>query len=237
MALNATLIKTTGKARVQQDEIEIDNYPSRVAQVIDLGIHPREKWDTATNSYVVDNEKKPAQKMFVTYELTDEFCKDEKGEDDITKPRWLSERLFLFNLDVDLATSTKRYKAIDPTMAVGGDWTKLTGAPCMVMVAHKKSGKAKVGAVTPAGKRTVVGPLVNESKVFLMDAPDMEIFNSLPEWLQNEIKAALNYKGSALQVELEVAGEPAPQEAPQEAPEEFPEAPEAPKVDGEDIPW
>lgn len=234
MALNASTIKSTGKARVQQDELEIDNYPCRVVQVIDLGVQPREKWDPATNGYVVDTEKAPAQKMFVTYEFTDEFCKDAEGNPDPAKPRWLSERLYLFNLDVDLATSTKRYKAIDPTMKVGGDWTKLVGAPCMVMVAHKKSGKAKVGAVTPAGKRTVVAPLVNDPKVFLMDEPDMEVFGSLPDWLQEEVKTALNFKGSALEAKL--GGAPAPAEAPQEPEEPVMAEPEVVDLD-EDMPW
>lgn len=208
MALNANTIKSASKPRVQQDELEIGTYMCRVAQVVDMGIRPREKWDTATNSYVIDDEKAPAQAMMVTYEFTTEFVKDAAGVEQEDKPRWLSESLFLFSLEVDLATSTKRYKAIDPTMSADGDWTKLVGFPCMVTIVHKKNGKSKIGSVTPMPKGIPVAELKNEPKVFLMDEPDLEIFKSLPEWLQTKIKDSLNYKGSALQLMLD-GGEPA----------------------------
>lgn len=233
MALNASTITTTSKPRVQQEELPIGTYMTRVAQVIDMGIRPREKWDPATNGYVVDYSKAPAQAMMVTYEFTTEFVKDAEGNEDENKPRWLSENLFLFSLEVDLATSTKRYKAIDPTMAAGGDWTKLVGAPCMVTVVHKKNGKAKIGSVTPVPKGIPVAELKNDAKVFLMDEPDMEIFKSLPEWLQTKIQESLNFKGSAL--EAVIGGAPAPQEQPQEPVPQAPQEPAGEKDGG--MPW
>ena len=201
MALNAKKIQApTSKARVQQEELPVGNYMCRVAQIVDLGIRPREKWDTVTNGYVIDNEKAPCQVMMVTYEFTTEFVKDAKGVEDQEKPRWLSETLNLFSLDIDLATSTKRYKAIDPLISKDGDWTQLVGAPCMVTIVQKKNGKSKIGSVAPAIKGVPMPELKNEPKVFLMDDPDMEIFGSLPEWLQEKITTALNYQGSELAV-------------------------------------
>ncbi len=235
MALNAKKIKSQSKARVQQDEIAVGNYMCRVAQVIDLGVRPREKWDTVSNSYVIDNEKAPAQNMMVTYEFCTEFVKDAEGVDDETKPRWLSESMFLFSLDVDLATSTKRYKAIDPTLTFDGDWTKLVGEPCMVTIVHKKSGKAKIGSVAPAPKGMPFPELKNEPKVFLMDEPDMEVFGSLPEWLQEKAKEALSFKGSPLEAVLN-GGEvstPVKEEKPVEAPTE----PSVASDEGDDVPW
>ena len=35
--------------------------------------------------------------------------------------------------------------------------------------------------------------------MFVLDDPDLEVFNSLPEWLRDKIKENLNYEGSALQ--------------------------------------
>lgn len=237
MPLNAKQIKSTGKARVQQDEMAEGTYMCRVAQVIDTGVRPREKWDASTNSYVVDNDKAPCQTLMVTYEFTTEFVKDADGVDQEDKPRWLSESLNLFSLEVDLATSTKRYKAIDPTMAADGDWTKLIGAPCMVTLTHKKNGKAKISSVTPMPKGIPVTGLKNEGKVFLIDEPDMEIYGSLPEWLQGKVTESLNFKGSAL--EMALGNEGAPQEAPQEKPEEpAPQEPEISEGEGEDeMPW
>ena len=50
-----------------------------------------------------------------------------------------------------------------------------------------------------------------EAKVFVLDDPDMEVFNSLPDWLQDKIKSNLEYAGSELQEALEGADdEPAP---------------------------
>ena len=211
MALNAKKIKATTQKRVEQEELAVSNYQCRIAQVIDLGVRPRDKWDVGSNSYIVDPDKAPCQQMMVTYEFGTEFVKDEDGVEDETKPRWLSETLNLFSLDVDLATSTKRYKAIDPSESKGGDWTELVGMPCTVTIVHKKNGKAKIGSVTPAMKGVPYPELKNDPKVFLIDEPDMEVFNSLPDWLKEKIKEAINFPDSALAGEL---GE-APQE-PQE---------------------
>ena len=44
--------------------------------------------------------------------------------------------------------------------------------------------------------------LVNPPKVFVMDEPDLEIFLSLPNWLQDKIKDSLEYAGSPLEAAL-----------------------------------
>jgi hypothetical protein len=50
-----------------------------------------------------------------------------------------------------------------------------------------------------------------------LDEPDLEIFESLPEWLQDKIKGNLNYAGSALQAAL--GGAPTAQPEPEAAAE------------------
>lgn len=226
-ALNAKNIKAPSNKgpKVQQDEIAIGNYMARVAQIVDLGVRPRDKWDPSSNSYIIDTEKAPCQQMKVTYEFVTEFCKKEDGTPDEDKPRWLSEDLNLFSLDIDLATSTKRYKAIDPLLEKDGDWVQLVGMPCMVTVVHKKNGKAKIGSVTPAIKGIPVPELKNEPKVFLIDDPDMEVFGSLPEWIQDKVKTAINFKGSKLDKALNG-----------EQPVEPKVEDKMPEID-EDIPW
>lgn len=208
------------KTRVAQSELPEGNYMCRVAQVLDLGIQPREMWDATTNSFKVDTTKKPAQKIMVTYEFCTEFVKDENGVADETKPRWLSEEIFLFPLEVDLATSTKRYKAIDPQATAQGDWTELVNYPCFVQIKHKKSGKAKVGGVSPAIAGVPVPELKNDPKVFVIDEPDLEIFNSIPEWIQEKIKSCIGYASTPLAKALG-DGEPAKEEPKKEpAPQE-----------------
>ena len=54
--------------------------------------------------------------------------------------------------------------------------------------------RAKEAAKAPA--------LVNPTKVFDIDEPDMEVFNSLPEWIQEKMKNNLNFSGSPLEAAL-----------------------------------
>ena len=53
--------------------------------------------------------------------------------------------------------------------------------------------------------------LKNPAKVFDLDNPDMVVFGSLPQWLQDKIKGNLNFNGSKLQAAL--GGEKQPEKA------------------------
>ena len=202
MAIKATETKQAPANRVVQDELTSDNFPCRVAQVIDMGMHHKDEWDTETNKYVAAVDKAPVNKLMVTYEFTTEFMKDKDGVELEDKPRWLSETFPLYTTTVDLATSTKRYNALDPKGDFGGDWGKLAAAPCTVTIAHKKSGKAKIGNVSPPMKGIPVPELKNPVKVFDLSDPDLTIFQSLPQWLQDDIKKNLEFEGSLLQRRL-----------------------------------
>jgi hypothetical protein len=51
-------------------------------------------------------------------------------------------------------------------------------------------------------------PLVNDTQVFLLDDPDMELFESFFDWLKDKIKGNLEFSGSVLEARLN--GEEAP---------------------------
>jgi hypothetical protein len=166
-------------------------------------------------------EKPPHQSMMTTYEFVDEFCKDEEGNDMEDKPRWLSEDFALYNLDSDLAKSTKRYYALDPECEKDGDWAGLVGTPCIISVTQtERKGRVfnNIGGIsTMRSKQAENCPeLVNPPKVFLIDEPDLEVFKSLPQWIQDKItKDNLEFKGSALDIALNgeaKAEEPTPEE-------------------------
>lgn len=191
---------SSAKQRVAQAELEVGNYPCRVAQVIDLGVHHKDIWDDKIKKYVKDVSKPPVAHAMLTYEFVSEFMKDEEGNDVEDKPRWHSETLPIYALDSDLATSTKRMKAFDPTFdKFKGNFAALAAEPCTVTVGHRQNGKAKIGNVSPPMKGFPVPELKNPVKVFMMDTPDLEVFKSLPTWLQERIQEALNYKGSELE--------------------------------------
>lgn len=201
MALNANNVKMAGgNKRPRQEPMDAGTYPARVVQVLDLGVQEQRPYK--------GTPKPPVHEIMLTYEFLDEFCKDEDGKDDPEKPRWLSEEFPFNNLKADLAKSTKRYHAIDPTGAFGGDFTLLVGQPCMVTVVQNprvKDGETTIynniaGVASMRAKEAEkAAPLVNPTKVFLLDEPDLEVFNALPEFLQEKIKKNLNYRGSALE--------------------------------------
>lgn len=236
MSLNAAKAPKSGggsKFKPQQ-VIDPGTYPGRIVQIIDLGLQPQRPWQ--------GKEKPPAHEILLTYELVDEFMKDEEGNDMEDKPRWISETMPLRRIDSDLARSTKRYKAFDPQMEHEGDFSLLLAAPGNILVTtyvSKKDGTERnaVDAVTAMRPRDarMTPPLVNEPKLFDLEDPDLEVFLSLPEWMQEKIKGNLEYAGSRLQELLE-GGKGNPKGGEEKAPEE-PSEPDMEEEDADDVPW
>ena len=240
MALNASKVKVVNKDRVEQEPLDQGNYPARLVQILDLGIQEQRPYQ--------GEAKAPCHEIMLTYEFLDEFCKDKDGEDLEDKPRWLSETIPFRSLQADLAKSTKRYRALDPEEVHGGDFQPLLGTPCNVTVVNNESkGKVynNVGNVSTMRPKDAAkaAELVNPPKFFALDDPDMEVFLSLPQWLQDKIKGNLEFNGSALQKALQghkggdkPKGKPASQAEEEDASEEEPEAPEDDEQ-GNDVPW
>ncbi len=244
MGLNANKIPAQKKESKfpPAEALEADSYPGRVVRILDLGVQPQRPF----TKNGVTTEKPPVHQIDVTYELVTEFMKDEDGEPDLTKPRWVSESFPFYSLEAELAKSTKRYNTIDPKGLAGGDFTQLVGMPCVVTLNQykKKDGNITNGisAVTPIMKGLVVDELVNETKVFTLDEPDLDVFRSLPQWLQDKIKSNLEFKGSVFEEALSNApadGEKAKEEpkAKKEAPAKKEEPANDQQDDGEDAPW
>ncbi len=219
MGLNGNNVAGGGAKRAPQENMKPGAKPARPVQLIDLGVQPQRPY--------MGQEKKPAHMIYLTYELSHEFLKDGDGNLLEDKPRWISEDFPFYSLSNDRARSTKRYNALDPNGECGGDFDKLLARPCNVVIVNnpgkgKNAGKVfdNIADVTPAADMPgyVQPELVNKPKVFLLDEPDMEVFGSLPEWLQDRVKGNLNYQGSKLQglLEGEATTPPPQEEVPQE---------------------
>ncbi len=203
MGLNANNVKADKKNFVEQPPTKVGNHAARVVQVLDLGLQNQRPYK--------GEEKPPKHTISLTYELSHEFMVDEEGNAIENKPKWLSEEFPFNSLKAELAKSTKRYHAIDPEGQCGGDFTKMTSMPCTISLVHNP-GKGQyagrifenIGNVTaPGGFPGYVQPeLINAPKVFTLDDPDMEVFLSLPDFLQDKIKGNLEFKGSKLDVAL-----------------------------------
>lgn len=181
---------------VQQANLEPGTYPGRLVQIIDFGLQPQKPY--------MGKDKAPVNEIGLTYELVDEFMKDEKGNDIEDKPRWISETLPFYGLYADKAKSTQRYNVFDPTGEWEGDFSKAIEAPVNVTVVNNQSGDKvydNVGNISAMRPRDAANcaPLVNKAKVFDLDAPDLETFNAFPKWIQDKIKSNLEYEGSPLQ--------------------------------------
>lgn len=197
MALKAPQGNGGGKQFAPQENIKPGTYPSRVVQLIDFGLQPQRPY--------MGQEKKPAYELGITYELVDEFMKDEQGEDIEDKPRWISETLPVHPLVADKAKSTQRYNTFDPNMVHGGDFVAaMLSNPCNVTIVNNKSGdKVYDNVATTSAMRQrdadKCPELKNPAKVFDLDQPDLAVFNSFPKWIQEKIQGNLNYKGSKLE--------------------------------------
>lgn len=200
MGLNANSIPFQGTSKFPPAEpLEKGVYPARVVGVATMGTQPQPPYK--------GQEKTPVMMLRVTYELLDAFMQDEDGNDIEDKPRWLSEDFPFHNLQSELAKSTKRYYALDPDETFGGDWTQLVGMPCMVTISADKSKKPGddrvfnnvISISTMRPKEAAKAPeLVNPPFVFDFYAPDAAVWKKFPKWLQDKIKGAVDYKGSAL---------------------------------------
>ncbi len=195
MTLKANEVPRTGKT---QEPLDPGSYPARLVMVIDLGLQPQ-TYDKET--------KDPKIEIMTTYEMADEFMKDEEGNEIKDKPRWLSETFTLNSLNSDRANSTKRYLALDPELKYDGDWSELLGTPANITVINnpgkgKNKGKvfnniASVSAMR-AKDAEKLPPLVNDKRFFTLDEPDVELFLTLPQFVQDKIKGGLEFKGSVL---------------------------------------
>jgi len=228
MALNSNSLPANkgGKDFVEQPVIDVGNYPARISQIIDLGLQSQRPYK--------GQEKPPANMIMISYELVDCFMVDESGNELDDKPRWISEQIPIYNLEADKAKSTLRYRAADPENEFNGDFSKLGAAAVNVSIVHNKVGDKLYTNI--AGINTMRSKdaakctaLKKPAKVFDLDDPDMEVFGSLPEWVQEKIKGNLRFNGSKLQAALGSKPEEAPKQQEKGAP--------PPEEGTDDAPW
>jgi hypothetical protein len=195
MSLNSNTLPAGGGSNIEP--MNPGTYPARVVAVVDLGLQEQRPFQ--------GKEKPPANEIALTYEFVDEFLKDEDGNDLEDKPRWLTEMMSIYHLTAEKANSTKRFFALDPKNVNDGDFSKLVDSPCMVTVVHNpKKDKTgvweNIGGVTAMREKDAknCAPLVQDTIVFDLDEPDLEVFNRLPTFIKKKIKGGLEYEGSKL---------------------------------------
>jgi hypothetical protein len=138
--------------------------------------------------------KEPKLEIILTYELADEFLKDEDGNDIPEKPRFFSDRFPFNRLDSEKAKSTLRYVALDPTNKFKGDFGSLINTPCTVtLVVNGEYNNVSNVSAMRAKDADKAPALVNPAIVYDAHNPDPEVYEKLQDWIKTRIKEALDY--------------------------------------------
>jgi hypothetical protein len=183
---------TPKKKSTQRQLLPIGQSMARLVQVIDFGLQPQRPYN--------GQEKLPAYEVLLTFEFPEERI-EQNGE---SRPMWKSKRIKLSS--DERSTCYKLYNKLDPENKHRGDFGKLIGKECAALIVHDKGTGKNVGIVydniadiNPLMKGMTVPPLENDPVVFDLTSPNLEVFESLPEWMQGLIKDNLEFDGSKLE--------------------------------------
>lgn len=153
--------------------------------------------EIGTVSETWEGQSKNSKKVRLTFELPNELrvFKPENGE----QPMSISKT---FTLSMHEKAGLRKFleqwrgKAFSEDEAKRFDVSKLLGAPCTLTIVHtEKDGKAysNISSVAPVMKSMICPDQINPSKILSYDAFDWDIYNSLPEFLQNQMAATPEY--------------------------------------------
>lgn len=96
---------------------------------------------------------------------------------------------------------------LDDDEAVAFDITKLVGAYAMVNIAHKTNAKGKTYAnianlsPLPSALKNAKPAAVHQNRIFNLDEPDMDMFDTFYEYLQETIRKAPEWKNKSGKVD------------------------------------
>jgi hypothetical protein len=173
--------------------MEPGNYPARCIQMIHIG----------TVEETIQGKTKQLNKVRLTWELPTEMKEFKEGEGE--KPSIISKE---FTLSLNEKATLRKYlaswrgKDFTDEQAKMFDITVLVGVPGLLNVIHKtsKDGSktyAEIGSISPLPKGLVCDPQVMPSKILSYDDFDIDMFNSLPDFLKDKIKSSDEYKAMA----------------------------------------
>ena len=182
------ILKNGSNNTEKAPNIEDGSYPGYVIRIIDIGM--QEKTDYKTGESV---GQRPT--VEVTFELPTELM-EYHGEQ---KPRWLSKE-YIYSIsqkgNVYINEKSGLAELIKSCGKATGEFEhdsfydirKLLGETCLVNVGTTSGGNDKVTSTTklPKGFPQLPEPS-KEPKCFDLDEPDMEMYDSLPQWMRDKI--------------------------------------------------
>jgi len=160
-------------------------FPARIVQVIDLGLQENEyKGETSIK-----------EMLWVTFELPTEQIVVDGAE----KPRWLSSQF-------TKSTNEKSnlYRVVMAAHPEADTWKDLLGKPLLIEVGTTSGGKDKWTGATPLPKGMGVAELSNPPRYFDIEKPDLDLLNSLPDFLRDMITGSESFNKDGALVEKDV---------------------------------
>lgn len=183
MALDLEKMHTS---RAKTERIPEGTYPARVSAIIDLGIQDQTDWKTGEPT-------EPKARVLITWELPTETIEVEHNDGEVEMlPRLISKEYTLSSYEA--SNLMKLVSVLKPGLK---SLVELLDIPCMLNVGSTINGNAKVVSVVPSPKGMEVDALSKPATHFDFDAPNEELFLTLPTWVRIKIKEANNYSGFA----------------------------------------
>ena len=158
-------------------------------------------------------EKKWQNKIRLSFETPQETAifSEEKGE----QPFSVSKE---FTLSLHEKATLRKFleswrgKGFTEEEATKFDVAKLLGVPCMVNVIHKQSAKgntyAEISSISAMPKGITCPAQINPTLGFTINAPDLTVFNSLPDFLKDKIKRSKEFASWQMPTNTETPSEP-----------------------------
>jgi hypothetical protein len=182
----AIIAKNSG---TQRELIPAGTYVSRCYSMIEIG--------TVREEYM--GEPKSSYKVRLSWELPTEkrVFKPENGEQPMTISKTYTLSMHeKANLRKDL--ESWRGKAFTEEEAKAFDITVLLGKPCMLNIIHKpnKDGskiREQIAGITTVLKGYDMPPAINQTIRLEFDNWSQAVFDSLPDFIQNDIKSTPEY--------------------------------------------
>jgi hypothetical protein len=175
----------------ERELIEAGNYVARCYRMVEIG--------TCDEEFL--GVKKQMHKVRIGWELPTELkiFNPEKGEQPcVIDKEYTLSLADKANLRKDL--QSWRGKAFTDEEAEAFDITKLLGVSCMLNIIHVQGKKdptktyQAIGSVSPMPKGLLCPPQVNETFVFDFENFDEIKFNTLPDFLKEQIAKTPEYK-------------------------------------------
>lgn len=158
---------------------------ARFVGVTNLGHQPGFTWQGKK----IDSQ----YKLELTYELVTTEMSD-------GRPFWVSEEVN----NTDNNEGNLNSRCIAAGVNIHGSMTDLIDKPVMVTIRHNDKGYPKVTNVSGVPAGIPVPELRNDPQIFdiYAEPPHMEMFQKFPEFKQNKIQDALDFKTTPLYREL-----------------------------------